>query len=80
MARGWESKNVEEQMSQAASKPAKDGHAPSPEEQQKARERRGLELALAKLSNDIGNARDDRHRQMLEAAKAELERKLAAIS
>jgi hypothetical protein len=80
VARGWESKSVEEQVAEAQAK-AKDGSKPklTAEEIQKQQKRRGLELALLKTNADIAASTNDRHRQMLEAAKTELEKQLAAL-
>lgn len=80
MARGWESKGVEEQMAESAtSKAKKDTHMLSTEEKEHNRERQGLELRLAKVKADLAAVRDERPRQMLEAAKADIERKLRDI-
>jgi hypothetical protein len=80
VARGWESKSVEDQVAEAQAK-AKDGNKPmlTAEELQKQQKKRGLELALLKTKADIAASTNDRHREMLEAAKAELERQLAAL-
>ena len=50
-----------------------------PQEQERNRKRRGLELAMAKINTDIANARDERHKQMLESAKADLDRQLKTL-
>jgi hypothetical protein len=76
MARGWESKSVEQQMETAQQdreetldKPARD-----PEVLRRAQ---GLELARRQVLQQLANATNDRHRQMLQAALSELDRKLA---
>ena len=80
MARGWESKSVEEQVAEAQAK-AQDSSKPklTTAEVQQQQKRRGIELALLKTKADIAACTNDRHRQMLEAAKAELEKQLAAL-
>jgi hypothetical protein len=81
VARGWESKSVEDQVAEAQAK-ANDNSNKSrltAEELLKQQKRRGLELALLKTKADIAASTNDRHRQMLEAAKAELEKQLAAL-
>jgi hypothetical protein len=80
MARGWESKSVEDQVAEAQAR-AEDGIRKqiSPEESQRQQKKRGLELALLKTKADIAACSNERHRQMLEAAKTELERQLAAL-
>ena len=50
-----------------------------PQEQERNRKKRGLELAMAKINTDIANARDERHKQMLESAKADLDRQLKTL-
>ncbi|MBI2682590.1 MAG: hypothetical protein HYX26_05140 [Acidobacteriales bacterium] len=79
MARGWESKSVEEQISHKES--LKVGASPpkSAEEIKALQERKSLELAIAKLRADLARATNVRHRAMLEAATIDLERKLDAL-
>ena len=50
-----------------------------PQEQERNRKKRGIELAMAKINTDIANARDERHKQMLESAKADLDRQLKTL-
>jgi len=84
MARGWESKAVEEQQSETikhqpdSKKRAaadEDGHV-TPEQRLKMAQRGSLELALKRVRNDLAVAENDRRKQMLEAAAVDLERKL----
>ena len=67
MARGWESKAVEDQIASAeerkVSKPAR-----TPDEIQRESRRQGLLLSRAKIVGDMKNARDDRHRASLQEA------------
>lgn len=77
MARGWESKSVEDQIASA-----KEGStAPRPTLTAADRERcarvEGLRLARAKTVADLAKARDDRHRAMLHKSLEFLERELA---
>lgn len=74
MARGWESKSVESQQEEA-SRP-RSGRGRSKDELVKADERRTLELTRTRLSGDLARATRPAHREMLEQALAELERKL----
>jgi hypothetical protein len=77
MARGWESKNIEEQMATAqATVEAQEKPKKSAEELAKARERQGLMLAKAKLENDLRSVVHANHRAMLEGALKEIEDKL----
>ena len=50
-----------------------------PQEKERMRKKRGLELAMAKINADLANCRDDRHKQMLESAKADLEKQMKSI-
>jgi hypothetical protein len=79
MARGWESKNVEDQQELAKMGTSGTKMQIDPQEQERNRKKRGLELAISKINSDIANARDERHKQMLESAKADLGRQLRAL-
>jgi len=77
MARGWESKSVEQQQEERSeqNKPAR---APlSPGEQQRNRKREGLLLSRGRLEQQLLASSNPRHRQMLEQAIAELDRQLS---
>jgi hypothetical protein len=79
MARGWESKNVEDQQELAKMGTSGTKMQIDPQEQERNRKKRGIELAMAKINSDIANARDERHKQMLESAKADLDRQLKTL-
>jgi len=76
MARGWESKSVEQQQEEFASN--KGGAKVPLSSQQIAaeHERNGIELSRQHILQQLQVACNPRHRQMLEAALAELDRKL----
>ena len=75
MARGWESKSVEQQQDEAASK--KERHELLTPEQIADRQRRqGLELSRQRILQQLQVACNPRHRQMLQRALAELEERL----
>ena len=75
MARGWESKSVEQQQDEAAA--TKERREPLTTEQIAEQQRRqGLELSRQRILQQLQVACNPRHRQMLEAALAELEQKL----
>jgi hypothetical protein len=79
MARGWESKSVEQQQEEM-SEQRKTVHAPvSPDEQQRNRKREGLLLSRKRLTQQLQAAGNARHRQMLEQAIAELDRQLSSF-
>lgn len=78
MARGWESKSIEEQQSEATqqSEPKK---TMSKEEIEGRRKRDGLILSRTSVSAQLNSATNSRHREMLEQAIAELDRQIAAL-
>jgi len=79
MARGWESKSVEQQQEEM-SEQRKPARAPiSPNEQQRNRKRESLLLSRKRLTQQLQAAGNPRHRQMLEQAIAELDRQLSSF-
>lgn len=79
MARGWESKSVEQQQEVMLER-QKTGRTPiSPGEQQRQRKREGLLLSRSRLTQQLQAASNPRHRQMLEQAIAELDRQLLSF-
>jgi hypothetical protein len=78
MARGWESKSVEDRMAQAE-RAAADAKrpAPTPEEQARDARRATLQLARTRALQDLQRACDPRHRALLEQTIAHLDRQLA---
>ena len=84
MARGWESKSVEQQQEERSEQRqiirGMNARAPiSPGEQQRNRKRAGLLLSRERLTQQLRAASNPRHRQMLEQAMAELDRQLASF-
>ena len=79
MARGWESKAVEDQQheAEAAAKPAA---AVDPAEAARRAERATLQLARTRALSDLQRACAPAHRAMLEAAIRDLDEKIAALS
>lgn len=77
MARGWESKSVEQQQDEMLEKRRTAPPAVSPEQQGRNRKREGLLLSRKRLSQQLQAASNPRHRQMLEQAIADLDRQLA---
>jgi hypothetical protein len=79
MARGWESKSIEQQQEEMAQQ-RETPRAPIPSAQQKRnREREGLVLSRERLAQQLQTATKPRHREMLEQALAEIDRQLAAF-
>ena len=80
MARGWESKSVEDQI--AASEDRRDAvskRARSADEIDRESRRQGLLLSRAKIVRDIENARDDRHRIALGQALEYLDTQIKSL-
>ncbi len=80
MARGWDSKSVEDQQAAAeAEKLNRSKPAVGAQERERRAKREGLRLARAKLQADFHSAADERYRAMLEQAIAHLDREIGAI-
>jgi len=80
MARGWESKAVEEQREDPAeASTRKSRPARSPEEQELMRRREELQLARKRTVADLASARHPRHRELLERALADLDARIGAL-
>jgi hypothetical protein len=82
VARGWESKAVEAQQAEAASNGHNgEAHSPlTPQELDTHRRKENLALARAQVKQQLEASSNPRHRQMLEAALADLDAKLVQIS
>jgi uncharacterized protein involved in exopolysaccharide biosynthesis len=79
MARGWESKSVEQQQEERADQ-RKTIRAPiSPEQQQLNRKLEGLRLSRERLTQQLQSSANPRHRQMLEQSIAELDTQLSSL-
>ena len=75
MARGWESKAVEQQQEEAASN--KSARAPkSAEEIAEEKRRQSIELSRQRILQQLQVACNPRHREMLERALAGLDEQL----
>jgi hypothetical protein len=79
MARGWESKSVEQQQDEAASQVKIARPWLTPKQQEANRKREGLMLSRKRLVSQLENSSHPAHRQMLEQALAEIERQLASF-
>ena len=78
MARGWESKSVESQQESAVQPPARK-NVITPEEAARKAERATLSLARTRALADLQHACAAAHRSMLEAAIADLDRRIALL-
>jgi hypothetical protein len=79
MARGWESKSVEEQQSQAASSEPKPRPRLTPDQLMRQHQRNGLLLSRTRVRQQLETAQNSQHRQMLEAALVDLDAQLARL-
>ena len=81
MARGWESKSVEDQIQERDSvNPRNHGPKLSPEEIQLQSKREGLRMARTRTLTSLQAACDSRYRAHLERVLADLDAQLAALS
>jgi hypothetical protein len=80
MARGWENKAVENQVSDFESKAArKKGAALTPQQAERVRQWESLLLTRTRVQNDLNSATDPRHRDHLSRALAHLDVQLAEL-
>ena len=77
MARGWESKSVEQQQEEMIAQRETARVPLSPAQQHRNRKYAGLLLSRARLTQQLQAATNPRQRQMLEQAAAELDRQLS---
>jgi hypothetical protein len=78
MARGWESKAVEEQIAEAEQRKQDEAKRKLSAAEIEQRERlMALQLSRSHLAEQIARARSEAHKQMLERALADIEAQLA---
>jgi len=79
MARGWESKSVEQQQADLADRGKSSRPPLSASQQKRARERDGLLLIRARLVHQIEASTQPQHRRMLQQALAEIDNQLSCF-
>jgi hypothetical protein len=79
VARGWESKSVEEQQAQAVSTPSPVGSPLTPDQIASQRRRQGLMLSRQHVLQQLEAAQSPRHRELLQRALADLDAQLAQL-
>jgi hypothetical protein len=79
VARGWESKSVEEQQAQAASTPSPAKPPLTPAQIASQRHRHGLMLSRQHVLQQLQAAQNPRHRDILQSALADLDEQLARL-
>ena len=78
MARGWESKSVEQQQEEAKSSTANKGRPLTPEQIADQQRRQGLELSRRRILQQLEVASNAQHRKMLEGALQDLNAQLGS--
>jgi hypothetical protein len=83
MARGWESKSIEDQQAEllggAEARRNSSRVVLSAEQQRRNRQRDGLLLARTRLAEQLENTVHPKRRQMLQESLAELDRQLSSF-
>ena len=81
MARGWESKSVEEQIEASRETKESAGDVPSRQSVSKtvrpSRQQESLLLARTRILKDLQNTENDRYRRLLEASLEAIEKQLS---
>ena len=80
MARGWESKSVEDQIQNAEARQPSTGRELTPGEREAAAKRMTLTLSRTRILQDLQLACDPRHRAMLERALADVDEQLRKVT
>jgi hypothetical protein len=79
MARGWESKSVEQQQAEASADSAPAQERLTPQQVAARRQKEGLLLDRKRVLQQLQAARNPNHRQVLENALADLDARLARL-
>lgn len=79
MARGWESKSVEQQQDERAAETRTSRPSLTPQQQELNRRREGLLLSRKRLVGQLESSTHPAHRRMLEQSLAEIDRQLASF-
>jgi hypothetical protein len=81
MARGWESKSVEEQIESAEYRRTKIRPILKTADQiRREKERDSIELTRTRVMRDLAEATHPRHRELLQAALQHLNEQIAALA
>lgn len=80
MARGWESKAIEDQIAEAeALRKRPTGTEMTADERERQQRKTMLELSRAKLLSDLAATKDSRYRALLERSLAHIDAELEAL-
>jgi hypothetical protein len=81
MARGWESKSVEEQVQEHQQKKEENRKKQlTPEQVESRRKREVLLLSRSRVQKDLQASQNPRHRDQLNSALADLESQIAELT
>ena len=80
MARGWESKSVEEQQAEAASRSSKPRPVLSPADLARNRETAGLQLSRQRVLQELETTQHPKRREALTQALADLDQQIAKLA
>jgi hypothetical protein len=80
MARGWESKSVEEQIEEAQrSQGGTEARVRTPEERERQRRIESLKLERSRLIEQLQRARSETHQRMIQQSLNAIEAEIAAL-
>jgi hypothetical protein len=79
MAKGWESKSVEEQQSEATNRSKSSKPRLTPEQIASQQSRQGLELSRQRVLQQLQAACNPNHRSTLEKALTDIDARIAAL-
>jgi hypothetical protein len=78
MARGWESKSIEQQQEQAASSPGGKGELLTPQQIAEQQRLHGLKLSRQRTLEQLERVTNLRHKEILERALRDIDAQLNA--
>jgi hypothetical protein len=80
MARGWESKSVEDQIEEARrSQGVSEGRVQSPEAKERERKIESLKLERSRLTEQLNRARSESHQRMIRQSLEAIEEEIATL-
>ena len=80
MARGWESKSVEEQQAEFSKGSREKNKVVSPEDARRTTERERLKLARVNVENQLSAAQNPRYKELLTRELMELDRQIESLA
>ena len=80
MARGWESKSVEDQIEEARrSQGVSEGRVQSPEAKERERKIESLKLERSRLTEQLNRARSEAHQRMILQSLKAIEEEISTL-